>query len=382
MSIYDSFKARLAAEPISKGRTDTRKAELTLADNGDGGSILGIVYSCDFRSEEETGAGEMAKIFTRTADADSFLAKEYLLQDGNSGPIQGLTQAELVSVDEELIVFQAKPRIYDIEREHQSALSYLRQAAQWERDRSSSKYWRSTATELKALAKSRGIKGYSKLKLAELERLHLDYDYNELHKDDAFAEITSQPGWFHNGSILAFERKDTLFTEVLLKLVEAAKAGYLVVGGGGVNPFGSGFSLFDSRDFTPALEAQISASNLWYREQMALLKPVAEIVKEGPMKNRWGSSYYFLGRPTAMDGVVRYWLNGNSVELPNGRSSQPFGYYSLDELLAEKYMDDLRVKSDDDFKRFDSKGNYRPTALTDAEAEAELKARGLSWASK
>ena len=112
-------------------------------------------------------------------------------------------------------------------------------------------------------------------------------------------------------------------------------------------------------------------------------KPVAAVVKEGPMKNAWGSAYYFLGNPSARHGEsVHYWLNGTSVRMPNGRSDQPSGWYSLQDLLDEKYMEDARVKSDEDFKTFDHKGNFRPEKLTDEQAEAELKARGLRWASK
>ena len=382
MSIYKDFEARLDLEAISKGRASSRTAELALAENLGGDPILGVQYSCDYRYEEEAGAGTMAELFTRTADTDSFFAQEYLLQDGSKGLIEQTTQAELVLETEELIAFQASHYAHRIPEELEAALSYLEKAQRRADGRASftDSYWHTTAADLKALAKSRGLKGYSKLKRDELVKLNADFDFAEKHKDDgpSAVEIISQPGYFHNGDILVFQKRDTLFSEVLSKLVEAARAGYLVVGSGGIDAFGSGFSLFDSRDLTDESMERISANNRWYREQMELLKPVAEIVKAGPM-----GGYYALGRPTLREnGTVVYWLNGYGVRLPTGKSSQPSGYYSLEDLLAEKHMADLRVRADEDFKRFDERGNYRKTPLTDAEAEVELKARGLSWASK
>jgi len=380
MSIYKDFEARLDLEAISRGRARSRTAELALAENPGGDPILGVQYSCDFRYEEEAGAGQMATLFSQTAQADSFLAQEYILNEGRL--IEGLPQAHLVLETDELIAFQAQQFVYDAERELEAARKYIDGAERYE-DGSFAlerKYWNSTVAELKELAKSRGIKGYSKLKRDGLVKLHTDFDLAELQGDSipSEPEVSSQPGYFHNGSVLVFRKHDNLFSAVLSKLVEAAKAGYLVVGGGGIGAFGSGFSLFDGRDLTEEAKDQISARNRWYREQMELLKPVAEAVKAGPM-----GGYYALGRPSPGEGgTVEYWLNGYSMRLPNGRSSQPFGYYSLEDLLAEKYMVDLRAKSDEDFKRFDVRGNYRKTPLTDAEAEVELKARGLSWASK
>ena len=382
MSIYKDFEARLDLGAISKSYASSRTAELALAENLGGDPILGIQYSCDFRYEEEAGAGEMARLFTQTANPDTFFAREYLLQEGNQGLISHTSQADLVTETDELVALQASHYVHRIPQELEEAATYLDQKQRYLDGRAdlTDRYWNSTVAELTALAKDRGLKGYSKLKRDGLVKLNADFDYAEKHRDDApsAAEVTLQPGYFHNGDILVFQKKDTLFSEVLARLVEAARAGHLVVGGGGIGAFGSGFSLFDGRDLTEEAKAQISANNRWYREQMELLKPVAEAVKAGPM-----GGYYALRRPVLReDGTVEYWLNGYSMRLPNGRNQQPSGWYSLEDLLAEKHLADLRVRSDEDFKRFDQRGNYRPKPLTDAEAEVELKARGLSWASK
>lgn len=383
MSIYSLFEARLDAEKISKKRPSSRRASIVLADNPHGDPLLGIQYTCDFRSEEETGTSKMAETFTRTADHDSFFAQEYLLKENNLGLLSAIRQADLVLETEEAIVFSAEINSYNVPQEIADGLRYVRDADRWSDGRFDleRKHRNKSVPELKAELKNRGIKGYSKLNRDALLKALTDDDYTKLH-GDTVEEVFSQPGWFHYGSLLIFEKKDGLFGEVLRKLVEAAQAGYLVVGGGGIGAFGSAFTLFDSRDLTEESKERITAANIWYREQMELLKPVAEVVQQGPMKKSWGSAYYFLGNPGTHGGEIKYWLNGSSVKFPNGRNDQPSGWYSLQELLDEKYMEDAARRSDDSFKRFTPQGSYRAEMLTDEQAEAELKSRGLRWASK
>ncbi len=385
MSIYSKFQARIDAAENTK-RPGTREASLVLVENAGGDPLLGIQYQCDFRSEEESGAGKISELFTRASDPSGFFAQEYLLQDGNKGLLPNLTQADLIVETDELIGFRADTRFSSFEHEASLALNYIREAAAWADGRSKlrRRYWHLTVAELKAEAKSRGLKGYSKLRAKELEQFLADDDFAKLHADGV-PESLSQPGWFHYGGVLFFEKKNGLFGDVLKELVEAAKAGFLVMGSGGIG-FGSGFNLFDARDLTEQATAEISASNRWYKEQMELLKPVAEVVEQGPMASRsnYGRAYFFLGKPTQFDGTdeVKYWLNGNSVRFPNGRSEQPFGYYTLQELLDEKYMEDAAAKSDANFKRYTPEGKNRKVEFTDEQAEEELRARNLRWASK
>lgn len=385
MSIYTAFESHIAAIEAAK-RPSSQQAGLILADNPEGNPLLGIQYQCGFRYEEEAGAGKMAETFTRAADPDNFFAQEYLLQEKNRGLDSQLNQSDLVIETDELIAFIGNPHVYDVQRELEQGLRSVRDAAGYIDGRSEFRrnYWRMTAAEMKAEAKTRGLKGYSKLKVKELENLLVEDDFAKANAGKDPEEVTRQAGWFHFGSVIVFEKREGLFTEVLQKLVEAAKVGQLVVGNGGIGAFGSGFSFFDGRDLTDEAKEQISASNRWYREHMEALKPVAAVVQEGPMKSYWGGAYYFLGKPTLFDsfeGVVKYWLNGQSVKFPNGVSLQPSGYYSLQELLDEKYMEDAAERADDSFKTF-SGGKYRSEKLTDEQAEAELKAHGLRWASK
>lgn len=383
MSIYTDFADRLDEEKLER-RAGIRRATIILVENEGGEPLLGIQYSSDFRSEEETGAGEMTEAFTRAGSADNFFSQEYLLTEDNKGLSEGVQQADLVIDTDQLVGFATSNRIYDIRRELASGLGQAQKGEATISGKSELRYqfWNFTVAELKQKAKDRGIKGYSKLNRDGLIQILVDFEH-AASQEGTPQERYTQAGGFHNGEVLVFEKLPGLFTEILEKLVEAAKAGQLVVGSGGIGAFGTGFSFFDARDLTEAAKAKITASNVWYREQMELLKPVAAVVKEGPMKGSWGGAYYFLGNPSQReDGRIEYWLNGYSVRLPNGRNSQPFGWYTLQDLLDEKYMDDLRVKSDEDFKTFDQKGSYRSEKFTDEQAEVELKARGLRWASK
>lgn len=377
MSIYTDFADRLDEEKFE--HPHSRTASLILASNEGGESLLGIQYACDFRYEEEAGSGNMAEIFTRTGAADNFFSQEYLLKEDNKGLLEGTQQIDLVIETDQLVGFVASPHTYDLRRELASGLSQARKGEEWAsgKTRLGWKFDRNTVPELKALAKERGLKGYSKLKRDELVRAIVNFDTADAQGEAA--ERYTQSGGFHNGEVLVFEKLPGLFTEVLEKLIEAAKVGQLVVGSGGGSPFGSGFSFFDARDLTDEAKKKITAYNAWYREQREALKPVAEVVKAGPMGGAYSLGHRII---PGENGEARYWLNGYSVRMPNGRNEQPSGYYTLQEFLDEEYMEKARVRSDESFKRYNEQGNTRPAVLTDEQAEAELKARGLRWASK
>lgn len=355
MSIYSTLKDRLDESKFEgrRGMSGSREAALCLAEDKGGDPALGLKYQCDFRSEEETGTGQMTESFTRTAAKESFIASEYLLSENNKG-LSEYRQSDLVFSNEAVVVFAS--RIYsqavDSTNQLESALEFIRNQERYSSGLATIQrnFWRMTVSELKAKAKEAGLKGYSKMKRSELE----DALAKKIQENDGIVpeESYSQPAWFHYGDFLIIERKaGTVFAEVLDHLVAAAKEGYLVVGGGGFG-FGSGFSFFDSRDFSKAFTDEVHASNIWHREQMELLKPVAEIVKKK-------HGYYALGRPSMHSGEVKYWLNGHSVRAATGRGCQPFGWYTLRELKDEKYMEDMEVNAQKRFEQFDDNGNYR-----------------------
>lgn len=387
MGIYGRFEGRLKTIDLKSLRSSTREANIVLLDNEGADPIVGIQYQCDFRAEEEMGVGKMRELFARTAASDSFIAQEHLANGGSV--LEGISQAQLVLETDDLVCFAANQiYVYDLDHELKGAKEYLagaRRAAEvnfkdW------AKLNRKSVADLKVLAKSLGLKGYSKLTKADL--IHAIGKFQKEAADRAAGiepgESAEQPGWFHYGNALVFEKRGGLFGEVLGELLEAARVGQLLVGGGNTGPFGSGFTLLDARDMGEELKATIVEANSWRREQEKALEPVAEIVKQGPMKNSWGSAYYFLGKPTKFDGwdEVKFWLNGNSVKFPNGRSRQPSGYYTLQELKDASYMEKAAEDSDENFLRFDDKGSYRKEELTVEQGAQELASRGLTWASE
>lgn len=151
-------------------------------------------------------------------------------------------------------------------------------------------------------------------------------------KDDLVAALVETmppqshwPAWFAHGNVLVMRADAGLTCDVLAELADAAVAGRLGVGSAS-GPFATGVFFYDTADETPALVAKREADFDWYDEQMAALAPV-----RATLESR-GYRFYALGRPNLQaDGVVRYWLNGSG-------SPQPYGWYSLDELLAEKFV--------------------------------------------
>jgi hypothetical protein len=328
MTIYSELRDRLDAVEVD--RVGTLQAGVILVENKGADPMVGIQYSCDFRYEEEPGAvvSAMTNGFTAASHKKSFMAKESKRMGKDL--TKGMTQADLVFETDDVIGFASSPTIYGVQDQVSRAVEYLKSA-------------------------------------------HVDNDDND---DNDSSETVLQAGWFHFGNLLIFEKKNNLFNEVLTRLVDAAQRGTLLVGGGGFG-FGSGFTLFDGSELSAQTKADISAANTFYLKSMKELEPVAELIKASPMGH-----YYFLGKPRLENGVTKYWLNGASMKFSNGRRTQHCGWYTLDELREEKYVTDAQVRSDDSFKRFNSKGHYRPNVLTDEEAEFELKSQHLTWASK
>lgn len=343
MSIYAALKDRL---PEDNPHASTRQATIILGTNGDpekNDPLLGITYQCDFRSEEETGAGAMKDLFTRTSP-DSFMAKERARTEAFTDinrPFrrqtfipEGAKQADFVYQDDRVVAFAASTHIYDPKREIEMGEAYLRESEGFARGipHVPTALWRASRDELRAMAKERGIKGYSKMKRETLMHTVHEHDHADLPVTNV------HPGWFHFGTLLVLPRTDDVFGAVLDRLVDAAKAGTLSVGSGG-GLFGSGFSFFDERDLSDDAKVDIARGNTEYIEDMEALRPVAEEIKA-----RHG--YYFLGNPRREGGTVRYWLNGASLRLPSGRTRQPFGWYTTQELLDEKYVQDAEDEED------------------------------------
>lgn len=374
-TLFNRFASRLPEHEGGSHR-DVQAASLALADTPDGEPMLVLSYRCDFKAEEEWGAGELVKAFTAAADPVNFFRRQLELDNGGS-PVSAveLHQSQLLVRTERLIGFATSPWYVNNPEAHERRLKSLQvlesgRGGLWEYER---RYRWSKADELRALAKKRGVKAPSKLRKDELVTALARLDM------PAAGEVTAAAGEFNDGRVLAFERGNGLFGEVLEALADAAEAGELGVTAGGV--FGQGISFFDCRDLGPKLRAELAEKREFARRALAELEPVAELVKAGPMAvgGFTNTAYHFLGHPRfdSERGEVVYWLNGNSVRFGNGRSVQPRGWYTLAELRGGVYMERAAEEADEHFRRFDDRGMFRKEELTEAEAAAERERLGL-----
>lgn len=335
MSVYQIVKDSLRETKDVMLDLNSRQAGVVTVEQEGGEPLVGLSYFADFRAEEEQGIGDLAKMLDLVAAEGSFFADERARTDKGFQRGSSFTQADLVTeVDGYVII--SNQRGHEIsEYEMKEAIEFIDQNKHRAAGLSGNDYWgmrRSRVTELKAKAKAAGVKGYSKMKRDELIDAILSAKLSSL------PETTIAPVWFNYGNMMVLPRTDDTFGIVLNHIVEAARAGHLVFGGGGFGPFGSGATLFDARDVTEEQKVAITRANDEYIEDMESLEPVAAKVKA-----RLG--YYFaLGRPTRRNGETYYWLNGATVSLPSGGRDQPCGYYTLAELEAEKYIDDANQR--------------------------------------
>lgn len=146
------------------------------------------------------------------------------------------------------------------------------------------------------------------------------------------------PAYYGAGRLVLRADGPGLAATIIARLREAIDAGTLGVANNYLHLSASLF-LFDARDESTALVAERVAHYDWIDARMAELAPVdAELRRRG-----W--SWFALGRPVlGQDGQVTYHLNGDRS--PRTGNVQPFGSYTLDELLAEKFVDDALARAE------------------------------------
>lgn len=139
------------------------------------------------------------------------------------------------------------------------------------------------------------------------------------------------PADFEYGQTLVL-RADEGPTAAMIEQLAAAIDYQTLAITGGRSFLASGLMLYDVRDETPGLISAREERARWIEDKLADLDPVA-----AELRSR-GHRWHFLGRPSKHtdehgNETVRYWLNGTRVG-----GHQPAGWYSLDELLAEKFL--------------------------------------------
>lgn len=298
--------------------------------------VVGLHYQCDFKAEEEWGQDKLLTAFSAGSGPDTAYGRLERMQPDF---VASYSQASLVHVFDTQWVLMTEP----MERRPLTGESSLRYALGCHREMpvpGAPELWRlerHTVPELRAMAQKEGLPVTTRMRKLELIRVLMDHLTPK--------ESLTLSGWFQDGHHLVLPRGHGAFRIVTDRLIAAAERGGLAIGDSGLPAFGSGVSLFDFDDM-PAEEVQkIQEARVWRADRMAELEPVIQTLRER------GHQWYYLGDPRlisktadASGTLVRYWLNGQSYRLPNGKSAQPYGWYSLEELLAEKFIDDMLEK--------------------------------------
>lgn len=314
MSIYsDLLELGYTDESIRSGAVrsidlNTRTAGVVVQDTPDGVPIVGISYRCDYTAEEESGVGALAKSF-RSKDQSS---RVRILEDGSVA--FGIADLNHTNLDHQ--AEQARSH-------NSSALPYVQGSD------ATNLRWKKV-DEMRAFAKKHDIslKGLRKKDdILEACILGSPRDRPNLW-----------PAWFGYGRVLIMSAGDGLFSDVLNLLISASIHDTLAVSNSS-RVFSSGLGLYDSADVGPKLQAEWDAEAEFTRHHEELLVPVKEELKQK------GHQWFFLGGPKTLSTregqpqEVRYWLNGYRV---NG--GQPCGWYTLEELRAEKFIEDHDAK--------------------------------------
>lgn len=285
----------------------------------DGELIVGICYRTDFDATQEYGLGELAQVLT-SKDPRRFqmvptAATHVAVFDDVNG--FALSKRPLPAT---LAWGDPLPGWYD----SGEYVSWWNNQLAWAREYDELPLRRMKVADIRAELAAAGITPLPRLR-GELEEAWRAW------KAATADEQIAWPAYFGAGETLVFRADTGPTAKVVAALTEAAKAGTLGVGSAS-SPFSTGMFFYDTRDETDALVTQREAAFDEYDSRMADLAPV-----EAELKAR-GHRFYFLGNPSELDTddgdvKIRYFLNGSG-------DPQPSGWYTLDELLAEKFVTD------------------------------------------
>lgn len=296
--------------------------------------LMGVSYQCDFRAEEEMGSGKITQIMTGAmAKRDHFRkelvkqkkweAKQKKWEQGKVSQAPG-TQSQYVS-----IIDTEDQRQWFVMSSHFSESQFAEAVESL--TSSSRSLFLPSKSRLLDEAKELGVSMRTTMTKEQLAQA-----IDQIKRTKEGQGEYRQRAWFHMGDMLVTEYlPGTTLGEVLRLLVAAADEGHLLVGDGGLSPFGSGLTMIDSRDVSDEERKQVTEKNQWYRDQMDVLsesKVLDAVIK------RMGGRPFFLGSPKLQkNGTVSYWLNGRTMKMDSGKMEQPFGWFTIEELFAEEY---------------------------------------------
>lgn len=309
--------------PPEVGPGSIATTRVVSVDGADGRPVIGLSYACDFAAEQEMGVGAMKVAFHRASAPDSIPA--LFEEEAVTG-----RQSELVADDDTAAAFSTLPvadarlakdvtsgliRRLDPERFNAPSIDLL------------------TADQVRALL-PRDAQPPVRTRKADLVAAA---------RALPLPESDSYPGWFGTGDTLVVLKGVGAHRVVVDAMVSAARAGTLLMGGLGRRSFGTGLTMLDSRDLSDQDVNDLVDAESDYRLRMAALQPVAD-----ELRSR-GFAWYALGTPREFEAEgrgpeVHYWLNATSIRIA-GRIHQPYGWYTLEELLAEKFIADCASSS-------------------------------------
>lgn len=345
---YTDQDIRKAADAVGSSREFT----LAMVGTPDGYPIIGIKYACDFRAEEEWGVGTLQKALGVPEGVDGWEMSNknrdhvtrFELPSTSTGFAFALTARAVDPVTAwggHIQLASANSKAWG-----QVAATGAREfkAANPDAHRTSEMYdqwWESSAPYSQQM--SSALRIHSWTKLADLRDIALSLGIQKPGRTKAIVlqQITANdtplqpdiwPGWFHNGDVFVLRADRGIVADVLEMLYQAASVTGTLAFGGGAQMFGSGLSLYDGRDVGVKLNRERKAYARWHKKALAELEPVEAVLKAK------GHGWYALGRPTVMRGETHYWLNGHRGG--PGYTGQPFGWYTLAELLDEKFVRD------------------------------------------
>lgn len=327
--------------------TASRTASAVAQTHPDGTVVAGVMYVLDFRSEEEYGIGELRKalsgpdprnvamVKTATRNVARFADVNAIVVSSRALPTRTFAWGE------DLTTGQPSAHEQDYAQWYAQSLNWARRdefANKVEHDRLS-------MSDLRKFAKTLDLPGPLPRSKVALGAAILSSPQYEAARE----LLDVWPAWFHYGRELVLRAEPgTGATAVVIDaLGEAIDAGTLAIGTYS-GAFTTGVFLYDARDESDAIRAARAERADWYDARMADLEPVAAKLKS------MGHGWYFLGRPSEFakdEGGVRYWLNGKSgaVAADGTRCRrQPSGWYTLSELLEEKFVHDAAVREASD----------------------------------